>query len=157
MSFPQDSTMKIVMNREMSRLLERMKIRASELDQLRTLESMPTINASGCTFFREEYERNSHVRLEDFQDKTGYECFINHLHRPYSSDRSSLDAILAFVVGLSKALASTDGLKRFLTILSIGEGEEDCTVRFHECRPGESWISGDLESYTEEAILLVST
>jgi len=149
--------MKMVMNREMSGLLERMNIRASELDQLRTLESMPTINTSGCTVFREEYERNSHVRLEDYEDKTGYECFINHLHRPYSCDKSSLNETLAFVVGLSKALASTDSSKRFLTILSIGEREEDCTVRFHECRQGEKWISGDLESYTEEAILLIST
>jgi len=145
------------MNREMSRLLERMNFRVDDLDQLRTVESMPIISTSGCTVFQEEYERNSHVRLEDYQDRTGYECFINHLHRPYSSDRSSLDRTLAFVVGLSKALASIDGLKRFLTILSIGEGEEDCTVRFHECRPGENWISGDLDSYTEEAILLIST
>jgi len=143
------------MNREMSSLLKRMNIRVDDLDQLHTLESMPIISTNGCTVFQEEYERNSHVRLEDYPDKTGYECFINHLHRLYSSDRYSLDGTLAFVVGLSKSLALIDGSKRFLTILSIGEG--DCTVRFHECRPGENWISGDLESYTEEAILLINT
>jgi hypothetical protein len=141
----------------MSGLLDRMNIPVSKLDQLRSLELISVINTSGCTVFEEEYDRNRHVRLEGFQDRTGYECFINHLHRPYSSDRSSLAENLAFAVGLSKALASTDNLKRFLTILSIGEGEEDCTVRFHECRPGETWISGDLDSYTEEAILLIST
>jgi len=147
--------MKMVMNREMSRLLERMNIRASKLDQLRAFESIQTIDAGGCTVFPEEFERNTHVKVEDFQDRTGYECFINHLHRLYSSDRQSLIENLAFAVGLSNALGSMDGLKSFQTILSVGDG--DCTVRFNECRYGENWISEDLESYREEAILLLRT
>jgi hypothetical protein len=33
-----------------------------------------------CVLLKNEYKKNTHVKIESFPDKTGFECFMNHVH-----------------------------------------------------------------------------
>ena len=39
------------------------------------------------------------------------------------------------------------------SIISLDDG--GCVYRFHKLRKGESWISTNLDSYTEESIIVI--
>jgi hypothetical protein len=43
--------------------------------------------------------------------------------------------------------------RQFRVIVALPE-DDDCTVRFHQIRPGENWSAEDLEGYKSEAILV---
>lgn len=102
---------------------------------------------------KKEYERNRHVRVTAFPDRTGFEAFINHVHLPFSGTRESLLSCLDYAAALRRALTPLVGLRRFKIILSIEKG--DCSVRFHEIRVGENWVAENLEEYADEAIIVL--
>jgi hypothetical protein len=104
---------------------------------------------------KDPYKANRHIRPQDLPDKTGYECLINHIHLPFDGTGDSLKSSLKYAVALHSALAQMGKNRRFQVILSVNE--QECTVRFHQLRQGESWIAEDLEGYAEEAVLLLRT
>ena len=44
--------------------------------------------------------------------------------------------------------------REFRVILSLSEDDGDCTVRFHQIRPGETSSSDNLKDYESEALLI---
>jgi hypothetical protein len=62
-----------------------------------------------------------------------------------------LTAGLLMAEAVSRKLSALPG--RFNVIVSY-DGES-CAVRFHRIRPGERWLSEDLESYVDEGVLVV--
>jgi hypothetical protein len=111
------------------------------------------ISAGESIFFRSEFERAGHISPSEFPDRTGLECFINHLHIRLT-DEMPMASVIGFLFELRKMLEAFCAKREFLIILSI-TGEE-CTVRFHEHRPQESWLADDLEAYLSEAILVLT-
>jgi hypothetical protein len=105
-----------------------------------------------CFLLKGEYERNQHVKITDFPDKTGFESFINHAHIPFVGTSESLASCLGYATALQAALTSAARDRRFRVIVAIADN--DCTVRFHQIRPGENWISANLEGFEPEAILV---
>ena len=149
-----ESNYRMKLNAKMSEMLEGANIPKAFSGLLSMDTSMPlsfTV-VDGCVLLKDEYEKAKHVRLESFQDRTGFECFVNHRHFPYSGTRESLLSCLKHAVTLQRALAHEANDRRFLVILSVGDG---CTVRFHEVRPGENWAAENLEGYAGEAVLLL--
>jgi len=143
------------MNTKMSELLRRTSVPVTFADQF-SLESLKLPNftvVDGSVLLKDEYERAGHVKTTDFPDRTGFECFVNHVHLPFSGTSDSLLSCLGYAVALQRGIARLAGKRRFQVIVSVAE--DGCTVRFHEVRPGENWVSEDLEGYAEEAILLV--
>lgn len=63
---------------------------------------------------------------------------------------SSVGREALFAVALS---AQLEGMGCFRVI--VGCGDHDAVVRFHRVRPREEWLSDDLESYVDEAILVI--
>jgi hypothetical protein len=101
------------------------------------------------------------VKLGNFPDLTGYECFVNHVHvEDYLSD-SELDSNALLKQGIAlankivKELSSLFPGKPFKVIVSANES--GCSVRFHLIRSGENWLSDDLDKYGQEAILVLET
>jgi hypothetical protein len=101
------------------------------------------------------------VKLDNFPDPTGYECFVNHVHiEDYLSD-SELDSNALLKQGIALAnkiveeLSSLFPGKPFKVI--VGANESGCSVRFHLVRSGENWLSDDLDKYGQEAILVLET
>jgi hypothetical protein len=102
---------------------------------------------------KDQLKSTAHVTLADFQDRTGYECFINHVHVPFDTTRESLQASVEFASRLRSELALIAKGRPFLVILAISG--KHCPVRFHQRRPNEVWLDDDLEEYVEEAILVL--
>jgi hypothetical protein len=88
----------------------------------------------------------------NFQDDTGFECFINHLHLAdyvevdQQVGQGGLFVKLIFEHWRSHA---PDGcLNAIVGIDSSG----DVVIRFHRRRANESWLSEDIDGY-EEAVM----
>jgi hypothetical protein len=141
------------LNARMTELLKKMQITAPIMAPPGTAAMPSVIVVGDSVFLREEYQKATHVKRTDFQDATGYESFINHIHLPYDRTRKSLLSCLRYAIALQKVLHQETG--DFLVIVSISDN--DCVVRFHRLRPNETWLAGDLEKYREEAILTLST
>lgn len=142
------------MNRRMAELLTQFKIQADLGHAMHPGVLAPTdfVTVDDSVLLRSEHEKSTHIKARDFPDRTGFECFINHLHVPFNGTRESLLGSLGYATALRQALSSFQG-REFLVITSIADGE--CTVRFHQVRQNENWVSEDLERYGSEAILLL--
>lgn len=143
------------MNQRMSALLRQAEIPSTFLDDpaVKTL-SIPALSEVGeFVLLKNNYEANKHVRPADHEDKTGYECFINHVHLPFDGTGASLKSCLNYAIALQKGLARIAKNRSFLVIASVND--DGCTVRFHQLRQGEAWIGDDLEEYAGDAVLLL--
>lgn len=100
------------------------------------------------------WRTNRHIKVTDFTDKTGFECFVNLDHISYLGTKESLVFCLKHTAVLRDALMAVASDRRFRVILSISEEDHDCTLRFHQVRPRESWLSDNIEGYLSEAILV---
>jgi len=143
------------MNTKMSDLLKRTDVPVTFSDHvaLETLKSPSLTIANGSVLLKQEYERAAHVKTTDFPDRTGYECFVNHVHLPFNGTRESLLSCLGYAVSLQRELVPLANERRFQVIVSVAE--DGCTVRFHEVRPGQNWLSEDIEGFAEEAIVVL--
>jgi len=145
------------MNQRMSVLLQQADIHLPFVhDPALGTPSVPSLSEVGeFVLPKKQYEANKHVSPADLPDKTGYECFINHVHLPFDRTGASLKSCLSYAIALQKGLARIAKNRSFQVIVSVNDHE--CTVRFHQLRQGESWVAEDIEGYTEEAVLLLGT
>jgi hypothetical protein len=145
------------MNQRVSALLRQADIPVPFVDDpaLRTL-SMPALSEVGeFVLLKNNYEANRHVKPADHEDKTGFECFINHVHLPFDGTAASLKSCLSHAIALQKGLARIAKNRSFQVIVAVED--HGCTVRFHQLRKGEAWIAEDLEGYADDAVLLLET
>lgn len=159
------------MNRKMADRLEQRHdfIQSHPLEEkLRHLIDAPLLEIDGCFFFEEEWKR-SRASLSQFPDRTGLECFVNHVHMEdfvKRTKRTSAHLIvdLLFAQGwqcathLKERLAAYRPEVGFRIIITADEGTyPSCTVRFHLIRKHENWLANDLEGYREEAVGFLDT
>jgi hypothetical protein len=107
----------------------------------------------GCVFLSEALTRSAET-LADFADRTACEAVLNQAHLPYDGGDPSLVRALAYVDRLCYGLLSVAKGRRFQVIAAFSDAE--CDVSFHQLRPGETWLDDDLESYRDEAVLVLS-
>lgn len=141
----------------MSALLRQADIPVPFVDDpaLNALPIPALLEVGEFVLLKKNYEANKHVKPADHEDKTGYECFINHVHLPFDGTGASLKSCLSYAIALQKGLSRIAKNRSFLVIASVND--DWCTVRFHQLRQSESWVAEDLEGYTEEAVLLLGT
>ena len=90
------------------------------------------------------------------RDKTGYECFVNHIHLKERGDSvAALEDTVAFCKRVSAEVVSVAPSRSVRFIIS--KNGKDWTVHFHTLRPDESYVSDDLEGYGEEAVLVLDS
>ena len=140
------------MNAKMSDLLKQTDTRLAVISSDASI-SPNFVVVEGSVLLRDEYQKAQHVNSSDFPDRTAFECFVNHVHLPYDGTRGSLQSCLHYATAVRKALTEFGADRRFLVIMSLSA--DGCVVRFHQCRPKESWLSEDLEGYAEEAVLVL--
>ena len=117
--------------------------------------TMPELQVVGdCVLLKNEFDRNKHIKRVAFPDLTGYECFINHMHFPFGGTAQSLSSCLVHANSIRAALGPLTQNRSFRLIVGISEEGRSCTIRFHVARPGEAWVSDDLEAYAPDAILV---
>lgn len=89
-------------------------------------------------------------------DKTGYECFVNHVHlKERGNSAAVLGHALAFCKRVSAEAVSVAPNRSVRFIVS--KNGTDWTVHFHTLRPDESYVSDDLEGYSEDAVLVLDS
>ena len=105
-------------------------------------------------FLHELAKAKTNAKKENFPDKTGYECFINHVHiEDYVADNFAGHA-WSFAARTLKKWTDEKFNGQFVAIIS--SDEESTTVRFHHKRPNESWLANDLDGF-EQAVLEISS
>jgi hypothetical protein len=100
---------------------------------------------------------------EAFQDRTGYEAFINKVHVDdlidlIGSERERVRALIQqgtrAAVDLSRRL---EGEGPFRVLLSLDPELPTMTLRFFERRNGEAWGAEDPDSFQLEEVLMIDT
>ena len=106
---------------------------------------------------------------EAFQDRTGYEAFINKIHvddfldDPAKTNKDRLSVLIQQGAKAAVRLAERlekEGPYRVLLSLdlpSLDEGLPTMALRFFERRIGEPWIDEDLDAYQLEEIFIIDT
>jgi hypothetical protein len=123
------------------------------LDHSRANKERFTI-ADDCVLLKDEVERNRHLKLKDFPDRTGFEASMNHIHLPFDGSAEGLQSCISFATRLRDDLSVFSPPRRFAVILSVSA--QGCVVRFHQIRPEEHWIRDDLDSYRDEGLLVLT-
>jgi hypothetical protein len=109
---------------------------------------------SGCTFLMALVPIKTNVSIDDFQDKTGCECFFNSVHiDDYVSDDYLICAFL--LVDSVFSAWRQRGVKDKLMAVVSSDGL-GVLVKFYVEREGEAWLSGDLEGY-EQSVLVADS
>ena len=143
------------MNSKMAELLDNLEIDLSNpLNVMTTCSPPELVSAEESIFLQDEYAGAKHLSLSDFQDRTGHECFVNHVHFAVSDDKATKMRIIGYSLTLQKLLQPLSTGRKFSIIVSVAD--QTGTVRFHQFRPSEPWLAEDLEGY-EEAVLEIST
>ena len=114
-----------------------------------------------CVFFS-RLKKESEVQRLDFHDRTGYECFVNHVHVEDYLENGGLPPLellgrgMAIAHELADRLHRIHGTKHFRIIVA-SDGGVSCTVRFHTIRHDEEWVGKNLNGFKEEAIAIMET
>ena len=112
------------------------------------------VEENGCWFLVPLREGAKTASLASFPDRSGLECFVNHIHIEDFLETSDV------VECLRQGLRWAGGLRgkleehgKFNIIVSCDD--TGCSVRFHRIRPDESWMTDDLEGYRAESVLVM--
>ena len=112
------------------------------------------LESDGCFLLRALAKRDTNTSLQDFPDRTGYECFVNSIHLDDYVSENCLILAFAFAEALLSAWRKS-GRDEPLKLI-ISSDEFGALVKCHVVRPSESWLAPDLERY-EEAVLVVDS
>lgn len=142
----------------MQEVEESHKVEVPQKETLSRLLRPEFVELNGCIVIGDQLAKN-HAKKDDFEDETGFEVFVNHIHLDGTELGEGLNPIN--VLGLSlkivelwqSKLARDFPNEKFLIILGFDEGET--TLRFYKVRQSETpWINLEaLEKY-EEAVLV---
>ena len=107
--------------------------------------------SDGCVLLKSQLRvAGLNIRAR-FEDETGYECFVNHIHLEdlvLTSDRCLLFEQALLFGNEVAGLKSKIGVLEPLEFIIIEDGAE-VSVRFHMVRMGQSWLSDNIEGYRE--------
>jgi hypothetical protein len=128
--------------------------------RLKALLNGGIIEEDGCWFLA-KCRSGAKATIAECQDRTGLECFVNKVHIDEADRVALLDQGIAFVDALRELLESKG---HFNIIMGVGYSDYDdhpniliCNVRFHQIRAGEALLASDLNTYSDEGLLVVNT
>jgi len=110
-----------------------------------------------CVFLA-QLKKSVQVQRPDFSNRTGYECFVNHLHMEDYLENGGLPPLetlgrgLAFAQELKERLSALGGLRHFRIIVACNGST--CTVRFHTLRHDEEWLDQDVDTLSYATAVL---
>jgi hypothetical protein len=121
------------------------------------LESGGFVAREGCFFLEALYEQRGNAAQAMFQDRTGYECFVNHFHIDgLSKNLCVLSALAAAYAIERKWRASPFSDSSLRHIVSCDDEIASCVYRCHVVRTGEAWLADDLDAYSNLVLTAVS-
>lgn len=145
----------LTMNRQMSTVYSQISLADYKLDRtLLEIAESGLGRKEDCFFIEKCINIDTNASLDDFPDKTGYECFINSIN---IDDYVDCDYLLQGVMFTRKIFSLWNDLgENQKLIANFSLDEFGLKVKFHLERSGEQWLSDELEDY-EESILVVDS
>lgn len=142
-----------LLNKKMFHLVSRTLTKNSSIDnRLAELISDGFVTIGDCCVLNSLYENNRHIKPSDFEDKTGFECFVNSFHIDDYVEDDFLSQSLLFSDLLFqewKSLMTDTSLE-----VIISETDFGINIKFHVMRDDEVWINdSDLDKF-EEALFV---
>lgn len=134
-------------NAEMKEIIGTLKFDRPLIPSLKSIANAGFVESEGCYLFHSLARKLTNAKRANFQDCTGYECFVNSLHvEDYENDEPLAQGILLVdeVFRVWKASNST-----FHLTAIISADELTVVARFHVKRSGEQWLSDDIEGYMD--------
>lgn len=107
-----------------------------------------------CIFLFYFSRKMTNASEHDFEDKTGYECFINSIHIDDYTSTDYFSCAYAFAMLVFQQWGGEGNNGTMRAIISCDE--LGASVRFHLVRDGESWTGEDLESF-DDAIFIMDS
>ena len=105
---------------------------------------------NGCIVLKALLKRSPGLRLSDFPDKTGAECFVNHIHVGDYASTGKLETAFGFFYALAEIAPRSKVAMPLSGIISVDDSS--VAIRFHAVRHGEKWLCDDLEQYQCEGV-----
>lgn len=125
-------------------------------DKLNDMIESGIVLHQNCFVLRDALEANPHIRIEECQDRTGYEALMNHIHIEQYTDKNFLPVGFGFLQKVSDILHKQFPDETFYGIVGVDLEGRDCVVRFHCMHEGEiMWLEDDLEGYKIDAVCLI--
>jgi hypothetical protein len=132
--------------------------RLAEVELPRTLADeieAGVICHDGCYVLAKQFVANPHICVDECQDRTGYESFLNHLHLG-DCDDDRLIVAFAYLWRLSNLLRRDFPGVEFIGSISSKPDGHECVARFYSKHEGEPPLNADdLEEYEFEAVCLL--
>lgn len=108
----------------------------------------------GCSVLCALSNIDTNVDIGDFSDKTGFECFMNSIYLDDFVESNHVGYAITLIDDVFSIWHKERHQEQLSAILS--SDEMGTQVKFHVVRPGELWVSDDLESY-EDALLVADS
>jgi hypothetical protein len=143
------------MNSGMRKAYDEIDINDKYLEsELLEIVSSSFIDIGECLFLKNCIEVKTNVAINDFPDKTGYECFINSVNIDDYIENDLLEQGILFSQEAFKKFKAFDK-KNILNCIMLMD-EFGLKIKLHLLRDGEQWLPENLEGF-EEAILMVDS
>ncbi|MBC3465349.1 hypothetical protein [Pseudomonas sp. RW10S2] len=144
-------------NEKMQRVVRGLNRSGSVLErELVEIANSGFLLSEGCVFLNALKASCSSATASNFQDCTGFECFVNSLH---IDDYVSGDYLVQALLFVSEVFSLWRDFKflsgDFAAIVLLDE--LGVVVKFHLVRGGESWLASDLERYEEAVLYMLSS
>ncbi|MFM0741452.1 hypothetical protein PQQ51_29810 [Paraburkholderia xenovorans] len=140
-------------NKTMRSLLSGLRLDRSLVPALMAIADNGFVTHDGCHMLRSLSARTNATR-STLGDCTGYECFVNSLHiEDYEAEQPLAQAVL-FAIQVFRVW-NLSGLTTYLTAI-VSADEFSVVAKFHAKRPGEHWLSDNIEGY-EDPVLSVDS
>ncbi|MBV9778471.1 MAG: hypothetical protein JOY62_00735 [Acidobacteriaceae bacterium] len=141
----------------MDQLIRRCEPKSGSLaSALRAIIDEGLVYEDGCVLLKSQFKLVQSNLRKHFQDETGYECFVNHVHLEDILTSAGVCLLLEQALLLANELSALKlnvGLFEPLEYIIVSDGNE-MNVRFHVVRSGQSWLADDLGVYAEAVAAL---
>lgn len=146
----------VAMNRIMKKNLKNIQYAdANILKDILSVLHEDFLEHDGCILISSSLFEKSHASVDDFQDKTGYECFVNSIH---IDDYAHEDYLINSLLLVRHCFEKWNQKKRSQEIAAIISLDEfGAVVKFHTLRHNEKFLSDNLEDYDDAVLYITSS
>lgn len=143
-------------NRFIEIILKECKFEINNLNKdLESILAKGFTKINDCNFLASLHELQNHMSLDNFEDKTGYEVFVNSVHIDDYVKSDYFEQSILFLSQLINKWKSYNSLDK-LKIL-VTETEFGYNIKFHTERENEMWFNEEGINNITEGILIFNT
>lgn len=134
-------------NAEMRKIIGALSFGKPLIPSLKSIADGGFVENDNC-YLLDSFARNpTNAKRTNFQDCTGYECFVNSLHVEDYADEEPLAQGILFVEAVFRVWKVSNPALALTAIISADELA--VVTRFHVRRSGEQWLSDDIEGFID--------